>query len=402
MLLFADDTVLFAESSDDMQILLDGLKAYCDKWNISVNTEKTKVVVFKSGNRRSNVELYFDNILLEQVTSFTYLGVTLSSNGNFFQTQKSLAEQANKALYSLNKLFDKVHLNITEKNKLFDSMILPILNYGCEVWGFHPAPNVEALHLIFLKQILMVKPQTSSAAIYGELGRVPLIVKRKERILKYWFKIKNSSDIVLNNAHLNEFLIVDQDSGSFRIKYWASELKSMLNDLGFSYLWNADTITSIQLQKVFERLYDQYLQKWFSELRTMSKLSTYNSFKSGFAIEKYLSCNTNEKYRIALTRLRCSSHSLEIEVGRYHYNRTDRQKRLCKLCNMNMVENEYHFVLVCPAYNDLRRQYLPPHYCRWPSNNKFINLLKDCQTSIIKRISKFVYFAMEKRKTYVR
>lgn len=139
MLLFADDTVLFAESPDDMQILLDGLKAYCDKWNISVNTEKTKIVVFKSGNRRSNVELYFDNILLEQVTSFTYLGVTLSSNGNFFQTQKSLAEQANKALYSLNKLFDKVHLNITEKIKLFDSMILPILNYGCEVWCFHPA-----------------------------------------------------------------------------------------------------------------------------------------------------------------------------------------------------------------------------------------------------------------------
>ena len=93
----------------------------------------------------------------------------------------------------------------------------------------------------------MVKPQTSSAAIYGELGRVPLIVKRKERILKYWFKIKNSSDIVLNNAYLNEFLIVDQDSGSFRIKYWASELKSMLNGLGFSYLWNADTITNIKL-----------------------------------------------------------------------------------------------------------------------------------------------------------
>lgn len=379
-------------------ILLDGLKVYCDKWNITVNTEKTKVVVFKSGNRRSNVELYFDNIRLEQVTSFTYLGVTLASNGNFFQTQKSLAEQANKALYSLNKLFDKVQLNITEKIKLFDSMILPILNYGCEVWGFHPAPNIEALHLKFLKQILMVKPQTSSAAIYGELGRVPLIVKRKERILRYWFKLKNSSDIVLSNAYLNEFHIVDQDSGPFRIKYWASELKSMLNDLGFSYLWNIDTITNIQLQKVIERLYDQYLQKWFGELSTMSKLSTYNVFKSEFVLEKYLTCITNEKHRIALTRLRCSAHNLEIEVGRYHYNRTDRQNRLCKLCNMNMVENEYHFVLVCPFYNDLRRQYLPSHYCRWPSKNKFINLLKDCQTSIIKRVSKFVYLAMEKRK----
>ena len=46
MLPLADDTVLFAESPDDMQILLDGLKMYCDKWSISVNTDKTKAVVF--------------------------------------------------------------------------------------------------------------------------------------------------------------------------------------------------------------------------------------------------------------------------------------------------------------------------------------------------------------------
>ena len=43
---------------------------------------------------------------------------------NSFHAQKSLAEQANKALFSLNKLFDKVRLTITERLKLFDSMVL--------------------------------------------------------------------------------------------------------------------------------------------------------------------------------------------------------------------------------------------------------------------------------------
>ena len=76
-------------------------------------------------------------------------------------------------------------LNITEKLKLFDSMVLPTLNYGCEIWGFYPAPNVEAVHLNFLKQLLKVRSQTNSAMVYGELGRVPLIIKRKERILRY-------------------------------------------------------------------------------------------------------------------------------------------------------------------------------------------------------------------------
>ena len=56
--------------------------------------------------------------------------------------QKTVAEQASKALFTLNRLFDSASLNVSEKIKLFDSMILPILNYGCEVWGFHPAPDV--------------------------------------------------------------------------------------------------------------------------------------------------------------------------------------------------------------------------------------------------------------------
>jgi hypothetical protein len=54
-----------------------------------------------------------------------------------------LSEQALKALFALNSLFEAVPLGISEKLKLFDSMILPILNYGCEIWRFHKAPDME-------------------------------------------------------------------------------------------------------------------------------------------------------------------------------------------------------------------------------------------------------------------
>ena len=64
-------------------------------------------------------------------------------------------------------------------------MVLPILCYGCEVWGFHPVPDIERVHLKFLKQILAVKPQTCTNAVYGVLGRVPLHVVRKERLLNF-------------------------------------------------------------------------------------------------------------------------------------------------------------------------------------------------------------------------
>ena len=80
-------------------------------------------------------------------------------------------------------------------------MILPILTYGSEIWGFHPAPDVEHVHMKFLKQILGVRPQTSNVTIYGELGRMPLSIIRKERILIY--KLIKSPESLIYKAFLN-------------------------------------------------------------------------------------------------------------------------------------------------------------------------------------------------------
>ena len=75
----------------------------------------------------------------------------------FLQTQTALGEQARKAMFSLFSLFDMVSLNASEKLKMFDSMISPILNYGSEIWGFHKSVDIERLHLKFMKLILHVK-----------------------------------------------------------------------------------------------------------------------------------------------------------------------------------------------------------------------------------------------------
>ena len=68
-------------------------------------------------------------------------------------------------------MFDKVSLDIKIKLSLFDSMIVPILTYGSEVWGVYNFKEVDRLHIRFLKYILGVKTQTPTMAIYGETGR---------------------------------------------------------------------------------------------------------------------------------------------------------------------------------------------------------------------------------------
>ena len=79
--------------------------------------------------------------------------------------------------------------------KLFDSQILPILEYGSEIW--YPGknlPELETVHLCFLKYILGVKRSTSSLITYGESGRFPLFMRQQDRAVKLWFRLKFSRD----------------------------------------------------------------------------------------------------------------------------------------------------------------------------------------------------------------
>ena len=101
LLLFVDDLVLLADSSKGLQDSLYRLTEFCKTWKLNINTTKTKVVIF---NRRRNIHqipLILDNMELEYVSSYKYLGIILSSNGSFKLAISTIAKQASKALFSL-------------------------------------------------------------------------------------------------------------------------------------------------------------------------------------------------------------------------------------------------------------------------------------------------------------
>ena len=90
--------------------------------------------------------------------------------GSFSEAKITLAGQAKKANFQLNKyLYKFTFLPPRHKLYLFDKLILPILNYGSEVWGFSKATAVERVHLQFCKRQLGVKKTTQNDFIYGYL-----------------------------------------------------------------------------------------------------------------------------------------------------------------------------------------------------------------------------------------
>ena len=117
---------------------------------------------------------------------------------------------------------------------------------------------------------------------------------------------------------------------------------------------------------------------------------SYCIFKHEFALEKYLSLQIENKYKVALTRFRTSSHDLFLETRRY--DRTDRNLRICKSCNMSKIEDEFHFLLVCPMYRELRRKYLKAYFCHWPTFYKFDILLSSTSFKTVLNLSKFICY----------
>ena len=245
-----------------------------------------------------------------------------------------------------------------------------------------------------LRKILCVNKSTNLTGLYGELGRFPLNIMRKLHIYRYCYKIQQTNDNTLIR-HIYAMLESDANNGiNYNNQNWAYQIKLTFEALGLNYLWTGtQDISDINIIK--QRLFDQYKQSWYSNINNSNRLSSYCRYKHEFRCEIYLDTIHEKRFKIALSRFRLSSHQLEIERDRYHD--IARDERLCKFCPSKCIENEYHFMLVCPLYQELRRQYLKPYFCSWPTLNKFDRIMSTENKKEILNLAKYVYFATKLR-----
>jgi hypothetical protein len=108
-----------------------------------------------------------------------------------------------------------------------------------------------------------------------------------------------------------------------------------------SNIWINQEHITINFQQIKNRILDIYKQEWYSNIRNSSRLSSYSIYKRSFETEEYLHKVNINKFRLSLTKFRLSPLNLAIETGRYQ--NVARENRLCTNCNVNLIENEFHF-----------------------------------------------------------
>ncbi len=113
-------------------------------------------------------EFKIGETILNHVTCYNYLGLTISASGQFNTAIKDLTDKARRAFYSIRRPLIKFNPPIKLWIKIFHSIIKPILLYGCEIWGLKFKLNyeswdknpVEIFHLEFCKHTPRVTPCT--------------------------------------------------------------------------------------------------------------------------------------------------------------------------------------------------------------------------------------------------
>ena len=259
------------------------------------------------------------------------------------------------------------------------------------MWGVQTMNCIESVHTYACKRFLRVPTNSSNDAVLGDLGRYPIFINAAKRCIKYWLKI-----IRLPRSRYvrlcYEMLVHYDNIGHIN---WVTNVRNHLFLNGFGYVWLQQSVgdEKLFLANYFERLKNQYSQIWHMNCNNNRKLIVYKDFKDTFGREFYVSIIDVGKFRTALAKLRCSSHNLMIEYGYYNIAI---EERLCVYCE-TITEDEYHFLMICPLYAELRNKFISQHFTNNACMNSFYRLMKCENETQIKNLAMFVYYAFVKK-----
>ena len=410
-LLWADDLILLSLSPETCRKQLDTLGQYCNEWGIEVNELKTQVMVLGANNRTNHLKFNLLRKELKIVDTYCYLGIVVHKSGEFRTAQNTLKTKAIRAFFGLKRNVIRSKLSFKALTTLFDSLIKPIVLYGAPVWTptstinksiikyskssltnfqkfiskINRTPS-EKVHLSFLKWALGVHRKSSNVGVWGETGRYPLIYQSIRLTLNYYKRLLGIHKDTFIYAALKEqkrlklpwfkniepLLKLDElfhlnHVSAYRMQSLNNSKNPVIDEINNNNSNDKCDLLGIKkaiplpskkfrTHTIIKTLTQHFISCWNHEKSTSSKLTFYNSCKSKFARESYLDVTKGFSRRYSTTKLRISSHDLEIECGRY--NNISRENRICKWCNSSMglklLEDENHVLHTCDLYADLR------------------------------------------------
>ncbi|KAK3550660.1 hypothetical protein QTP70_002363 [Hemibagrus guttatus] len=181
-LIFADDVVLLAPSSLDLQHALGRFAAECEAAGMRVSTSKSEAMVLD--RKKVACTLQVGGEVLAQVEGFKYLGVLFTSEGRMdHEIERRIGAAAAVMQSMYRSVVVKKELSRNAKLSIYQSIYVPTLTYGHELWVMTESlrSRIQVAEMSFLRRVAgrSLRDRVRSSVTREELGVEPLLLHIK-------------------------------------------------------------------------------------------------------------------------------------------------------------------------------------------------------------------------------
>ena len=351
-LLFADDLALTAESLEKMQVLLNCVTKWADRWEMKVGHSKCGLMIICSEEERRAtllaeaelVEPKLQGSEVKLVSSYEYLGFTIHQSGEKEAAISNRTAKLARRLNDIRHVLESYDYPLLVKRVLINSVVLPTGLYGAEVTGMSRSGSrtMDSTLNRALRGIIHSKTTGgfSNTALHLELGVDSIYAISSSRRLRAFLKYPNQKSWIKNLFFGDTFRHVRQT--------WITKTRRWANRYAKTLL---ETDPKKAAKKIKQSLMSVELLK---EVKN-NNLSALRYLKSEFQKTRHY-----QKLSLKFPEASKGFHLLlKMRVGAF-WPLSDESKKACPFCKSNQVADTTHLLLECESFEEDQLQFVTP------------------------------------------
>ena len=149
-----DDIDVITGTEEELKELTITLESRARAYGMGISAENNNIVVNSRIAPRSTTLMNGERI--EEVKSFKYLGSIISSEGDSTEEIRTRINLATPAIAKLKKIWSNNNIKTATKIRLYKSLVVSVLTYGCESWTLKSESErrLAAFEMYFFRRIL--------------------------------------------------------------------------------------------------------------------------------------------------------------------------------------------------------------------------------------------------------
>ena len=200
-----------------------------------MNEDKSKIVHFRrSSDDLTDHSFVYGDTTLAIVNMYRYLGLDLYETLDFAETVKALSKSASRALgVVVNKYFTYDGLDYRTYSKLYESMVVPIMDYACEIWATRKRDCCDVVQHRAMRTFLGVGKCAPLPMLYGDMSWIPSHVRQQTAMLRLWIRLIRMPPTRLARQ------VFDWDFSHTRKGTWCHDVKQMFVAHGMADIYHS-------------------------------------------------------------------------------------------------------------------------------------------------------------------